>query len=191
MTRLQITLYALLAPVLATVLMGGKPAADPAGTVFTFEPATVQLKTRAWQTPKAVDQVLEPVSLEVSEGETFSLLLDDGATLTGRWTRKSPKAKTLELQLDEGGQAALLESLGQRVADQLLPAWAQTGPADVSLLKLKARVRLVTDKQTGAVTAKLLLRVKVEGSIQPEGPDELPLKAAAKIVGLSVPVELG
>lgn len=173
----------------AILLAGGKPPIDPAGAEFGFEAATVQLRTRAMHTPKAVDVTAEPLQLALGDG-TFTLVLDDESELTGTWTRKSPSSRKLRLELDADGEAALLASLGQRVADQLLPPQGQMGPAELLLQKARISVRLITDKQTGAVSAKLLLRARVEGGLQPAGPDGVPLKSRVRILGQSLPVDL-
>mgnify|MGYP005994105215 CR=1 FL=1 len=176
---------------LALVLAAAKPAADPVGALFAFEPADVQLRTRAWQTPKAKSESAEALALELAEDETFVLTLEEGTELSGSWTRKSPSSSRISLTLDAAGEDALRAHLGQRVADQLLPPFAQTGPADLELTKLRLKLRLVTDKATGDLWAKLVLRVRAKGGLQPAGPDALPLKTAWKIVGTSVPVTQG
>ncbi|GJM21247.1 MAG: hypothetical protein DHS20C15_11620 [Planctomycetota bacterium] len=172
----------LLLIVSAANLLLGALLVDPSDTTWVLSNVTSKASAKA----KGIGSVKVggPLSGDIEIHGDFSFDADlDGTAISGTWTRKSAKAKRLDLTLD----AMSIEALEQRYESDL----ALFAPIPIStdltlnVEKSKLRATIKPKKKAGTVRIKAKVSLRFEGLTDGNGKSDRPTKVKATIKGFS------
>lgn len=160
---------------------------DPTGTSWSFPSTTSKGSGKAKGIGKLKIGGILAADATLGVGDTFTATID-GTSVSGTWSRKTPKSKRIDLTLDAMSVAAI----EQRYEDdfELFAPISLDTDLTLDTDKSKLFVRIKPKKKAGTMTARLVVRLRFTGTTDGAGKIGAPTKVKARLKGKSLEVPL-
>lgn len=181
---------------LLVLAAAAKPDLDLSNSVWNFPSLSFRSKGSAKKLGKAKSESIDSatITLGAESGDTpttgsFSINVA-GDTLTGSYTRKNRRARTLDMTLD-GPSAAALATLEEQDLEAELLGLGVDIAIDLQLDQDKSKLlmKIASKKKAGTAIGKVKASMKFTGTSTGEGVNNAPTKVTLKVKGDSNPID--